>query len=765
MRALNRLAVVVLLACLGTLVPAAVAAARVTAHGSTEQVYATGLKPHARTDLLNAKGHVVARLRADAQGGVVFTGVKPGAGYRVRLGSSGDESASLTVHSEAAKPWDPSVYDQRIKDNGYQYLTTRDGTRLAIDVHPPSHPAGISALPDGVSLPSSYSRTPYPTVIEYAGYGYADPAGPDSGIAVLANLMGFAVVDVNMRGTGCSGGDFNYFEPQQNLDAYDVIQTIAHQPWVLDHKVGMIGVSYGAISQLFAAQLDPPALEAISPLSTIDSTVTTLYPGGILNTGFAVAWAAERQHDAEPAGPNSGQSWAYKRIQQGDGTCRSNQALHGEAPSVLKLIHDNAHYIPKMADPLDPVTFVHKIKVPVFLACQWEDEQTGGHCADLAQDFTGTSHKWFTFTNGAHIDSLDPATFDRWYDFLSLFVAHQAPIDNLGLVEVAAPFFYGEAMAINNLALPYDPIQHIASYQAALAAYEQLPSVRVLFDNGAGAASTGGTVTPGDPYPAFEQSFPSFPIPGTVAQTWYLGTGGSLATSPAQTSEVDGFTWNPKALPATDYASANTETGGLWGNAADWDWNWQQNPAGTAVSYVSQPLTQNTTVIGGGAVHLWIKASAPNVDLQATVSEVDSDGDETFVQDGWVRADERKLAPGSTLLEPLPNLRSNAVQPLPSGKFVEVTIPLYYEGHVYRAGSRIRVTIAAPGGAEPLWAFAQTNPSGTAGVSVRFSSAMPSNLVLPVVPGVSVPTGLPPCPSLRNEPCRTYVPYTNQTGS
>ena len=115
--------------------------------------------------------------------------------------------------------------------------------------------------------------------------------------------MGFAVVDVNMRGTGCSGGAFNYFEQLQNLDGYDVIQTIAHQPWVLGHKVGMMGISYGGISQLFTAQLDPPALEAISPLSTIDSTITTLYPGGILNTGFAVSWAAERQHDAEPAGP------------------------------------------------------------------------------------------------------------------------------------------------------------------------------------------------------------------------------------------------------------------------------------------------------------------------------------------------------------------------------------------------------------------------------------------------------------------------------
>jgi hypothetical protein len=92
-----------------------------------------------------------------------------------------------------------------------------------------------------------------------------------------------------------------------------------------------------------------------------------------------------------------------------------------------------------------------------------------------------------------------------------------------------------------------------------------------------------------------------------------------------------------------------------------------------------------------------------------------------------------------------------------------VTIPLYYEGHVYRAGSRIRVTISAPGGTQPEWAFAHTNPAGTATVSLQLSPTDPSSLVLPVVPGVGVPTGLPPCPSLRNEPCRPYVPLVNRT--
>jgi hypothetical protein len=42
---------------------------------------------------------------------------------------------------------------------------------------------------------------------------------------------------------------------------------------------------------------------------------------------------------------------------------------------------------------------------------------------------------------------------------------------------------------------------------------------------------------------------------------------------------------------------------------------------------------------------------------------------------------------------------------------------------------------------------------------------MPSSLVLPIVPGVSVPTHLPACPSLRNEPCRLYRPIVNITAA
>ena len=176
---------------------------------------------------------------------------------------------------------------------------------------------------------------------------------------------------------------------------------------------------------------------------------------------------------------------------------------------------------------------------------------------------------------------------------------------------------------------------------------------------------------------------------------------------------------------------------------------------------MTAPLRSNVVAIGAGAVHLWVRASAPSVDLQATVSEVRPDGSETFVQGGWLRADERTLGSGSTLLQPRPTFTAADLRPLPRGRYAPLTIPLYYEGHAYRRGSRIRVTISAPGGDQPIWAFAQTSPRRRAKLWIGHAVSMPSRLILPVVPGVAVPTGLPPCPGLRGEPCRAYKPYRN----
>ncbi len=740
-----------------------------SAHGGAEQAYAVGLRPHARARLVARGGKTLQTARVDAQGGVLFRRVHPGRGDRITSGTW--RSPSLDVLSDRAAPPTKKIDDQSIHA-GYGYLTVRDGTKLAIDVHLPHTVPASSLLTGGLPENASIVKAtkPYPTLIEYSGYGYANPKGPVNGIADLANLLGFAVVDVSMRGTGCSGGAFDYFDRDESLDGYDAIETIAHQPWVLDHKVGMLGISYGGISQLFTAATDPPALEAIAPLSPIDSTITTLYPGGDLNTGFAGTWATQRVQDAEPFSRTADQSYARARIRQGDQICRSNQALHGEAVNLTREITQQRYFHPGFDNPLDPVTFVHRIHAATFLACQFTDEETGGHCPDLAEDFTGTRRRWFYFQNGTHTDSLDPETLVRLVDFYELYVAHRRPVLNVEVLpgdvmqtgmdaalKLFGPTLLKLVMGIQNGALndvPADPVETAPSYHAARTLFNQTPEVTIGFDNGAAAGNT-----PGIPLPAFTAGAASFPIPGTEAGSWYLAPGGALSTVPG-TAGSDSFTYRAAEGSATDWHGHNDGPGGLWGLHPTYDW--VSPAAGQAASFVTAPLTENTVVVGAGTVSLWVKATKPAVDLQATITEVRPDGSEVYVQNGYLRGDDSALIKGSTPLQSKLSLRRSQLRPLSPDRWTHVIIPLYYEGHAYRAGSRIRVIISSIGGNQPLWSFADPTSRGTAQVTLGYSATMNSALTLPVVPSISVPTPLPAdCGSLRGEPCRAYQPLVN----
>ena len=246
--------------------------------------------------------------------------------------------------------------------SGYGYLTTRDGTQLSVQV----------------VLPGPPDQGPYPAVMEYSGY---DPSSPSTGQPQYKAMLppsGYAWVGVNIRGTGCSGGAFNFFENLQALDGYDAIETIAAQPWSNGH-VGMVGISYAGISQLFVARTQPPHLDAITPVSVIDDTWRgILYPGGILNNGFAVNYANERLEQNKWPNPNAPQ-WVKDRIANGDDVCADNMLLRGENVDLLDQItkHPNpssqldpefTYDFPGGSDSLAPAEFVRKIKAKVFLA-------------------------------------------------------------------------------------------------------------------------------------------------------------------------------------------------------------------------------------------------------------------------------------------------------------------------------------------------------------------------------------------------------------
>jgi hypothetical protein len=191
-------------------------------------------------------------------------------------------------------------------------------------------------------------------------------------------------------------------------------------------------------------------------------------------------------------------------------------------------------------------------------------------------------------------------------------------------------------------------------------------------------------------------------------------------------------------------------------------YGWKPVPAGKAVGYVTAPLTADTVLVGTGSVDLWVRATTPDVDFEVTISEVRPDGKETYVQSGWLRASQRALdARASTALLPVQTHARADVAPLPKGSPTLVRVPLYPFGHAFRAGSRIRIVVQPPGGNRPEWAFAAIKRPST--VTILRSPSAPSKVVLPVVGGVDVSTGLPACNTLRGQPCRNYVPLVNQS--
>jgi hypothetical protein len=134
---------------------AASAATSFSAHGGAEQVYVTGLAGKARMSLLRANGTTLYTQRADSLGGLPVPQRAAGQGVSGTFHIRRPGVGTVTVHCNAAAPWDPSVYNQSIPDNSYGYLTIRDGTQLSIYVHPPTSPAGEPGLSSGLPVPPS----------------------------------------------------------------------------------------------------------------------------------------------------------------------------------------------------------------------------------------------------------------------------------------------------------------------------------------------------------------------------------------------------------------------------------------------------------------------------------------------------------------------------------------------------------------------------------------------------------------------------------
>jgi predicted acyl esterase len=644
--------------------------------------------------------------------------------YSVVDEASGERHGPISVLGIDDHP-DPSFYDQVVSP-GFGYLTMRDGVKLSATVHTPDE--------------SLYGPAPWPTVIEYSGYGPANPDVMEPG-SMIANLLGFAVVGVDLRGSGCSGGVYDVFSAAQSADGYDVVEIIARQDWVLHHKPGMVGLSYPGNTQLFVAATRPPSLAAITPLSVLDDLWRQQWPGGIYNSGFTRVWIEMR--DAETK--KGGMAWDQRRIDGGDEVAAANQQVRSIDLDFARFGHAMDTYRPAMRDRR-AADLVGKIEVPVYLTGSWQDEQTGSRFALMLDRFTSSPHTKFTMVNGHHPDGYSPMLIGRWFEFLSFTVARRVPQLH-PLVRELAPALFAEHFGYTPVLEP-DRFADLADDDdAALARYWAEPSVRLLFESGAADAVAGA------PGARFELHADAYPLAGTTARRFWLGTEQRLTDGPDEAEGCATYEDDPDAgelsYALTDDFDAFIQP------TVPLEWTWFED---RHVVRFESVVEETFTVAGQGHLDLWLRPSTPDTAVQVTVTEIRPDDTEIRVQSGWHRPVHRVEEPGHDgELHVDYTFGPDDRAPLTPGEWIHTRVPLLPFAHVFRAGCRIRVGVSTPGRDHPFWRFENPVEAGATHV-VGLGGEHASSLVLPIIPNPAHPADLPAAHALRGQPSRPARP-------
>jgi putative CocE/NonD family hydrolase len=568
-------------------------------------------------------------------------------------------------------------YSQAIYD-GYErrssYLVLDDGTRLAYDLLVPAK----DGAPADEPLPALFKYTPYLrtfTIYDADGnlllgelydlewyqramlrlrYKISDQGhlmDAVSNTPWLRQMLhhGYSVVVVERPGTGASFGRMDPSFEAGARQAAQIMDWIAAQDWC-DGNIGMFGDSWQAMIQFAAASTGNPYLKAIFPVSSsLDSYSAVNYRGGVYNDTFNTLFS--QSTDALEAlatpvdGDENGLLLAQARAE------RRGSTVGAKSAEVMKRypFRDS-----KTADGRNVwegdfalYPFIERINdagVPVYMTNGWYDL------------FTSDMFLWYA-----------NLTVPR-----RLVVR---PLDHSEVEDDAADLDFGAE------------------------AHRWFDYWLKGIDNGIMEESSISFYTVGAPRNDAWQTTDEWPLSGQKVTRFYLREGKSGTVSSAN----DGFLHvEAPAAPIgcdTYTVDYSTTSGGhsRWGAvlAASEYPNMRANDEQT-LTYTTEPLEMDTEVTGHPVAHLWLVTDAPDLDVFVYLEEVDNRGTSTYVTEGNLRASHRALsaAPYDVFGLPYHNHCESDLEPIPAGEPFEVSFDLLATSYLFRAGRRIRITVA-----------------------------------------------------------------------
>ncbi len=256
----------------------------------------------------------------------------------------------------------------------------RDGVPLLVDVHRPASEGRFPVL---------VSASPYPRQIQdvEAPMGFIEAGATDFFVP-----RGYVHVIANVRGTGGSGGEFGFFDAQERRDMHDLVEWAAAQPWS-DGNVGMVGISYFAMTQLEAAVERPPHLRAIFPVAVTTDLYEAANHHGLFSSGFVspfltMVGITARHGDRVWRGPVVDSMrhvlrthWLHEKFATMDGEAaitimHAATRLPYDAHPWDDLWDDVAVDHPLRDawwDERDLRPLLDRVEVPVYLGCDWDN--------------------------------------------------------------------------------------------------------------------------------------------------------------------------------------------------------------------------------------------------------------------------------------------------------------------------------------------------------------------------------------------------------
>jgi putative CocE/NonD family hydrolase len=592
-------------------------------------------------------------------------------------------------------------------------------TGLTLVLAPPGKaaPDTFVAMSDGIEiavsvlLPDGYQAGHrYPTVFEMSGYDGASAQGGtlardlqvpdevplphDDSRQITSHFeQQYVTVHASVRGTGCSGGQFDLFSKKSAEDGKELIDRwIPTQPWS-NGDVAIIGHSYGGITGLMIAETQPEHLRVVSVSGLIDDLYRGLvYPGGVPNFGFPLLWTGAVRPVYDVGGglaPGLVRPQDDDDVENRQARCAQAAATKSRTalddPIVQGLNQTDSEWYRSRSLIYD----IDRVRVPLHITGAYQDEQTGPRGPTHLWQAATVTPKRLLLLNGNH-DAQNPGLTgpEVWQD-------RKAWIDHWMLGSGTAP---------------------------------APTSVTVLWEYHRGA--DGELVANG------RTDDVTWPLRATDFVDLYLQPDGGI--SPRQPASTGTFPW-VAGSPRQSWSYQAGPTAGSEVSTAD---------GPDQVVFESAPVPVPIAIHGPVTATLDVMATSPDTDLFVQLADEDPQGNRTYLQRGMLKASHRafdigrsdRTADGRVYRPWRPHTNPTPITP---GQETRYLVEIFPVGHVFRPGHRLVVLVHSPPAVDSYYAYVPTR--APAGIDTLVVGPGKSHVMLPVVPtprlGPEVPCG------------------------